>query len=272
MKRGGGNISHLYVSRTCKKSLNRKSAFTRESVLSISSSSRRLPMIHTPWAGPRGESELSFPTTDPSTVPSSRFPAATYIPFVVVTTMRLTTFAPAERTAEINRFFFFSLGPSPPELFNTSIAPMLQSYPVVDYITTSYHDYMIPTANAHPMSPILLPVSPEHRMSPKTSPKTSPRTSPKTSPRTSPSPSESGSGESVTEEVRSAFVPLRHNTLPPTTSSSSSSPDRNPKKPIEGTRNELKAPTTLISETYRSPTPTKISQSPAKVWRPYSKS
>ncbi|KAG5347123.1 RUNT protein, partial [Acromyrmex charruanus] len=164
-------------------------------------------------------------------------------------------------------------GPSPPELFNTSIAPMLQTYPVVDYINTTYHDYMIPTANAHPMSPLLLPVSPEHRTSPKMSPKTSPRTSPKTSPRTSPSPSESGSGESVTEEVRSAFVPLRHNTLPPTTSSSSSSPDRNPKKPTEGTRNELKAPTTLLSETYshRSPPPTKISQSSAKVWRPYSK-
>lgn len=105
---GKKNISHLCISRTCKKSLNRESAFTRESVLSISSSSRRLPMIHTPWAGPRGESELSFPTTDPSTVPSSRFPVATYIPFVIETTMRLTTtFAPAERTAEINRFFFF---------------------------------------------------------------------------------------------------------------------------------------------------------------------
>ncbi|KYQ55721.1 Segmentation protein Runt [Trachymyrmex zeteki] len=173
-------------------------------------------------------------------------------------------------------------GPSPPEIFNTTITPMLQSYPVVDYITTSYHDtYMtLPTANpTHPMSPIVLPVSPHRtspRTSPKTSPRTSPRTSPKTSPRTSPSPSESGSGESATEEVRSAFVPLRHNTLPPTTSSSSSSPDRNPKKPTEGTRNELKAPTTLISETYspshRSSPPTKISQSSAKVWRPYSKS
>lgn len=93
--------------------------------------------------------------------------------------------------------------------------------------------------------------------------------------RTPPSPSESGSGESATEEVRSAFVPLRHNTLPPSTSSSSSSPDRNAKRQIEGTRNELKAPTALISHklssSQRSPSPTKITPPSTKavVWRPY---
>ncbi|XP_003488893.1 segmentation protein Runt [Bombus impatiens] len=91
------------------------------------------------------------------------------------------------------------------------------------------------------------------------------------------SPSESGS-ESAAEEIRSAFVPIRLNTLPPATSvvtASSSPSERVPsKKTIEGTKNELKAPTALISRSLspkRSPSPTKIS-SPAvtkPVWRPY---
>ncbi|XP_068983225.1 segmentation protein Runt-like isoform X2 [Bombus flavifrons] len=91
------------------------------------------------------------------------------------------------------------------------------------------------------------------------------------------SPSESGS-ESAAEEIRSAFVPIRLNTLPPATSvvtASSSPSERVPlKKAIEGTKNELKAPTALISRSLspkRSPSPTKIS-SPAvtkPVWRPY---
>lgn len=91
------------------------------------------------------------------------------------------------------------------------------------------------------------------------------------------SPSESGS-ESAAEEIRSAFVPIRLNTLPPTTSvisATASSPETTvPKRPIEGVRNELKAPKTLISQKHspqRSPSPTKIASSPpAKpVWRPY---
>ncbi|KAI4490507.1 hypothetical protein M0804_003451 [Polistes exclamans] len=102
------------------------------------------------------------------------------------------------------------------------------------------------------------------------------------------SPSESGS-EVTTEEVRSsAFVPIRQNTLPPhlpaVTTPSSSSPERIlPKKPTEGTRNELKAPTAYISNKStpkRTPTPTttpsttttKLSSTTttkAVVWRPY---
>nr|XP_012139883.1 PREDICTED: uncharacterized protein LOC105662403 [Megachile rotundata] len=98
-----------------------------------------------------------------------------------------------------------------------------------------------------------------------------PATIPNSPSRTPPkSPSEFGS-ESNSDEIRSAFVPIRLNTLPPTTSvitASSSSPERIvPKKPVEGTRNKLKMP---VSPN-RTPSPTKISSPlPAKaVWRPY---
>ncbi|TGZ48568.1 segmentation protein Runt [Temnothorax americanus] len=146
--------------------------------------------------------------------------------------------------------------PSPPDLFNSAFSPIL-TYPF-EYVN-NYPDYAaltttnVSTTNAM-TSVLTLAPSPS---------------------RTPPSSSESGS-ESATEEVRSAFVPLRHNTLPPSTSSSSS-PDRNAKKSTEGTRNELKAPTALISQrlspSQRSPSPsTKLSPPSAKVWRPYSKS
>ncbi|CAK9801419.1 Segmentation protein Runt [Anthophora plagiata] len=110
-----------------------------------------------------------------------------------------------------------------------------------------------------------------------TSSTTTPATIPNSPSRTPPkSPSESGS-ESAAEEVRSAFVPIRLNTLPPASSvitASSSSPERPAKKHPEGGRNELKAPTALISRSLspkRSPSPTKLSTPPpAKpVWRPY---
>ncbi|KMQ95969.1 segmentation protein runt [Lasius niger] len=93
--------------------------------------------------------------------------------------------------------------------------------------------------------------------------------------RSSPPSGNTSSNDSPTDEVRSAFVPLRVNTLPPSTSaSSSSSPlDKSAKKLTEGVRNELKAPTALISQrlsqSERSPSPTKPSTKP--VWRPYSK-
>ncbi|KAL0123060.1 hypothetical protein PUN28_007590 [Cardiocondyla obscurior] len=145
--------------------------------------------------------------------------------------------------------------PSPPDLFNSPFSPIL-TYPF-EYVN-NYHDYAALTTNA----------SATNAMTSVLAIATSPS-------RTPPSPSESGS-ESATEEVRSAFVPLRHNTLPASTSSSSSSPDRNAKRSIEGTKNELKAPTALISQrispTRRSPSPTKLSPPSAKVWRPYSKS
>ncbi|XP_008550824.1 segmentation protein Runt [Microplitis demolitor] len=119
-------------------------------------------------------------------------------------------------------------------------------------------------------------------------------TSPSRSPPQSPSDS---SSESAAEEVRSAFVPIRLNTLPlsnlnvnvsaskTTTPSTPSSPIRtsvppsivsripgNPsvpasKKATEGIRCELKAPTTLISQ--GSPTPSKMSSVSKPVWRPY---
>ncbi|XP_011301514.1 segmentation protein Runt [Fopius arisanus] len=87
------------------------------------------------------------------------------------------------------------------------------------------------------------------------------------------SPSDSGS-ESAADEVRSAFVPIRINSLPPVSiavTPSSSSPGRPvaSRKPTEGIKCELKAPTTLISK--RSPSPTKLLSPPAAkpVWRPY---
>ncbi|XP_058803850.1 segmentation protein Runt-like [Phymastichus coffea] len=80
------------------------------------------------------------------------------------------------------------------------------------------------------------------------------------------SASDSGS---ESEEIRSAFVPIRVNNVP------SSSPTDKPKRPVEGTRNELKAPLALISHRLstlkRTPSPTKLQATPAPkpVWRPY---
>lgn len=97
----------------------------------------------------------------------------------------------------------------------------------------------------------------------------------RTPPRT---PSDSSS-ESAAEEIRSAFVPIKLNTLSQTTIStpSSSSPPTGrqlltPKKPIEGNKCELKAPTTYISSNKRTPSPTKLSTTSnhkPPVWRPY---
>ncbi|XP_076680295.1 uncharacterized protein LOC143375251 [Andrena cerasifolii] len=106
-----------------------------------------------------------------------------------------------------------------------------------------------------------------------TTPAAIPNSPSKTPPR---SPSECGS-ESAAEEVRSAFVPIRLNTLPPASSvitASSSSPEKTDVKPTLGARNELKAPTALIAQKLsikRSPSPTKISSPPTAkpVWRPY---
>ncbi|XP_011497022.1 PREDICTED: segmentation protein Runt-like [Ceratosolen solmsi marchali] len=91
------------------------------------------------------------------------------------------------------------------------------------------------------------------------------------------SPSDSGS-DSAPEEVRSAFVPIRLGSANTGISvvPSSTSPERpNTRRLFEGTRNELKAPTTLISHRInvdkRSPSPTKIQTQPVSkpVWRPY---
>ncbi|XP_078034833.1 uncharacterized protein LOC144468904 [Augochlora pura] len=91
------------------------------------------------------------------------------------------------------------------------------------------------------------------------------------------SPSDSGS-ESAAEEVRSAFVPIRLNTLPAPpsaiTTSATFPETAASKKPTDGIRNELKAPRTLISQKLspkRSPSPTKIASPPPvkPVWRPY---
>ena len=136
------------------------------------------------------------------------------------------------------------------DLFAPSFTPsMMPSYPFADHVKYEYAPLPPKTT-----STTMIPNSPS-------------RTPPR-------SPSESGS-ESAPEEVRSAFVPIRLNTLPrvPSSTPSSSSPERTlPRKP-EGTRNELKAPTVLISQrtNKRSPSPTKISspQATKPVWRPY---
>ncbi|XP_043482065.1 segmentation protein Runt-like [Leptopilina heterotoma] len=130
------------------------------------------------------------------------------------------------------------------------------------------------TSTVMPTYPFVDPVKYEYpQMPPKTTTLMLPNSPSRTPPR---SPSDSGS-ESAAEEVRSAFVPIRLNTLPPVTplTPSSSSPERTlPKKP-EGTRNDLKAPIALISHRLnkRSSSPTKITssspQAPKPVWRPY---
>ncbi|XP_029168927.1 segmentation protein Runt-like isoform X2 [Nylanderia fulva] len=143
----------------------------------------------------------------------------------------------------------------PPDLFNPGFPPVFSPY-TFDHI--KYSEYALTsgatmTTASTPATAGLL----------------------RTSPSRSPSSGNTSSNDSPVEEVRSAFVPLRINPLPPSTSASSSSPpqDKNTKKPIEGVRNELKAPTTLISQrlsqSERSPSPTKPSTKP--VWRPYSK-
>uniref|UniRef100_A0A6V7KTI7 Uncharacterized protein n=1 Tax=Bracon brevicornis TaxID=1563983 RepID=A0A6V7KTI7_9HYME len=135
----------------------------------------------------------------------------------------------------------------PSDLFTPSFAPLPTTY--------SFHDHIKYPADlsglaAKATTPIV-PISPS-------------RTPPRT-------PSDSGS-ESVSEEVKSAFVPIRLSSLPTTAATpSSSSPGRpvSTRKPTDGVKCELKAPTTLISKP--SPTQTKVtSQTTSKpVWRPY---
>lgn len=150
---------------------------------------------------------------------------------------------------------FIGTIPMPPaDLFTPSFAPTVlpSTYPFHDHIKYPMEYSGLSTNNKTPV----LPNSPLSHTS-------------------AHSPSESES-ESPTEEVRSAFVPIRLNTLPPTSAAitppSSSSPGRSPalsKKPTEGVRCELKAPTALISK--RSQSPTKLSTAPPTrpVWRPY---
>ncbi|XP_012289118.1 segmentation protein Runt-like [Orussus abietinus] len=143
------------------------------------------------------------------------------------------------------------------------------SMPPADLFTPSFAPTVL-TSGCHFGEHVKYPM--DYPMPPKIPTATIP-TSPSRSPARS--PSESGS-ESAAEEVRSAFVPIRLNTLPVSTTTvpSSSSPERTtPRKPTEGTRNELKAPPALISQRplTKSPTSTKLaSPPPAKpVWRPY---
>lgn len=105
----GKYFTLFYVSWTWKKSLKREPTLMRESALSISLSSRRLPMIHTrsvSWT--EGWVWTLFSHSGPlSTVPSSCFPVATYIPLVVETTMRLTTTStPANGRSKLTESFF----------------------------------------------------------------------------------------------------------------------------------------------------------------------
>ena len=156
--------------------------------------------------------------------------------------------------------------PMPPsDLFTPQFAPtVLPSYQFSDHHVKYPSEYPgLPKSTGTPsMSGPAIPNSPS-------------RTPPR-------SPSESGS-DSSPEEVRSAFVPIRLNTLPPQGSAvtpSSSSPGRTiSRRPTDGVKSELKAPTTLISQRItttvttpkRSPSPTKITSPPVvkAVWRPY---
>ncbi|KAG6794481.1 segmentation protein Runt [Apis mellifera caucasica] len=151
--------------------------------------------------------------------------------------------------------------------------------PSTDLFPPTFPPSVLPS---YPFDHVKYPAEYATTLPPKSSSSSSAQATIPTSPSRTPpkSPSESGS-ESAPEEVRSAFVPIRLNTLPPTTSvvtaTSASSPERLPTKKgvvVEGSRNELKAPTALISRSMspkRSPSPTKISSPPpAKpVWRPY---
>ncbi|KAG7209801.1 hypothetical protein KM043_011417 [Ampulex compressa] len=146
-------------------------------------------------------------------------------------------------------------------------SPMLPT----DLFTPSFPPTVLPST--YPFEHIKYPT--EYKSLPPKSATTTTATIPNSPSRTPPrSPSESGS-ESAAEEVRSAFVPIRLNTLPPTPSvaPSSSTLERIARKPTEETRNELKAPTTLISQrlSSKSPSPTKLSTPPPakRVWRPY---
>lgn len=126
--------------------------------------------------------------------------------------------------------------------------------PTPDMFPPAFAPGMLPSGYPFP-EPIKYP---EYTLLPKTN-------APSTPPR---SPSDSGS---ESEEVRSAFVPIRLNTLNQSPVVPASVPVV-PKKPTEGVRNELKAPKTLISQrSTKSPSPTKISSpAPTKpVWRPY---
>ncbi|PBC27793.1 Segmentation protein Runt [Apis cerana cerana] len=141
--------------------------------------------------------------------------------------------------------------------------------PSTDLFPPTFPPSVLPS---YPFDHVKYPAEYATTLPPKSSSSSSAQATIPTSPSRTPpkSPSESGS-ESAAEEVRSAFVPIRLNTLPPTTSvvtaSSASSPERLPtrKGVVEGSRNELKAPTALISRSLspkRSPSPTKISSPP----------
>ncbi|XP_070168552.1 segmentation protein Runt [Polyergus mexicanus] len=147
--------------------------------------------------------------------------------------------------------------PPPADLFNPGFPPV---FPPYTFDAIKYSEYAALTAGTTIMT---------------TTASTTAATAGilSSSPSRSPPSGNTSSNDSPTDEIRSAFVPLRINTLPPSTSSTSP-PDKSERKPTEGVRNALKAPTALISQRLsqserRSPSPTKPSTKP--VWRPYSK-
>lgn len=149
--------------------------------------------------------------------------------------------------------------PPPVELFNSNFSPILP------YMLDRYYECAgVTTTNttAAVMTPVTA-VAPLSAISPSRTPN-------------SHSDSSSNHSESAVDEIRSAFVPLRLHNLPPSTVPSSASSPPEKRKPTEGVRNELKAPTALICNRQsptakRSPTPTKIpsTQTTKPVWRPY---
>ncbi|XP_066597393.1 segmentation protein Runt-like [Prorops nasuta] len=152
--------------------------------------------------------------------------------------------------------------------------------PPADLFTPSFAPTVLPSA--YPFDHVKYPTEYTNLPAKTTPVSQAPTTTAPNSPSRTPprSPSEESGSESAADEVRSAFVPIRINTLPPASvvAPSSSSPERiaASRKPTEGVRNELKAPTALISHrttshSKRSPSPTKISSTPPSkpVWRPY---
>lgn len=145
--------------------------------------------------------------------------------------------------------------PPPADLFNPSFPPVFSPY---TFDPIKYSEYAALTAGTTTMTTVSTTATTAGILC---------------SPSRSSPGGNTSSNDSPTEEARSAFVPLRINTLPPSTSSTSP-PDKSARRSTEGVRNSLKAPSALISQRLsqserRSPSPTKSSTK--TVWRPYSK-
>lgn len=251
-----------------KKSQKRARALTRVRVIDFVESATPTDDSY-PVTGPRGESELPFPTADPSSTISSP-----PLPHTLLSLSKPRTSFPSlkqqcklllpPRTLYPVLLSAFSVLRSgtiqiPPSDFFPNITPsFIPSYQFESVKYPSEYERLPATITTNTASTVTTTVS-----------SSSPYTSP-------PRSSSASSNESTGEEVRSAFVPIGLNTLPPTTSSVTSStstlPEKSNKKPTEGVKNELKAPSSrtckrLASE--KTLSETSLPVPPKPVWRPY---